>query len=61
MEVDTGAAVSLVLEETDISSCVHASEITAASYATVLRTHLGKQLSICGCMNVDVFMVINNY
>ena len=50
MEVDTGAAVSLVSEET---YCHMWPQKSLQQATTVLRTYSGEQLSICGCMNVE--------
>ena len=51
MEVDTGAAVSLVSEET-YSRMWPQKSLQQAT--TVLRTYSGEQLNVCGCMNVEV-------
>ena len=51
MEVDSGAAVSLVAEETYHRMWSHKSLQQAT---TILRTYSGEQLSVCGCMNVEV-------
>ena len=52
MEMDMGAAVPLVSEETYHRMWPQKSLQQAT---TILRTCLGEQLSVCGCMNVEVF------
>ena len=51
MELDTGAAVSLVSEET-YHRLWPQKQLQQA--ATVLRTYSGEQLHVCGCMEVEV-------
>ena len=51
MEVDTGAAVLLVSEET---YCYMWPQKSLQQAATVLRIYSGEQLSVCGCVNVEV-------
>ena len=51
MEADTGAAVLLVSEET---YCRMWPQKSLQQATTVLRIYSGEQLSVCGCMNVEV-------
>ena len=51
MEVDTGAAVSLVSEETHQWMWP---DKPLQPATTVLRTYSGEHLSVCGCRKVDV-------
>ena len=54
MVVDTGAAVSLVSEETYDRMWLQKSLKQAT---TVLRIYPGEQLRVCGCVNVEVIHV----
>ena len=51
MQVDTGTTVSLVSEET---YCRMWPQKSLQQATTVLRTYSGEQISVCGCMNVEV-------